>query len=397
MVAASDSLVYIVTMDNDLEIRISSLAGERRRSVRTTERLTQSLAEALNEAMSGEDSPGPTALSRLTGLSHTSVSKLAAREPLDIDDDRLQIIRYSQLDGALSDAGEKPVRIVSGFEGSDVWQGSGLSPLYFERDDRVQVPHVVIQLESGTWIGVDRVQVGYGGTGPGNTHRALTSLIPDEIAVAIADHRYSDVDLSNPDASIYSSLWPFFDLDLPDYQDGRFVVSFSEDEVQLEEHSVVEPSSNFFPTPRSTPLLKAWLDLLRSDNVPEWCSGTIRARVFLHHAEAIHQGFLIPAGEAPRSAPQLVIEQGLLQLWFSLSAPPEGAWLPREAYEILDYAGVYPERLAQEDEKAQAPFRRFLARLGFEGRQRPSYLDISPDGESSLDYIPAEANRTTKE
>lgn len=384
-------------MNIDLEIRISELAIERRQSLRRTERVTQTLAEALAEAMSGDDAPGPSALSRLTGLSHTSVRKLAAREPLANDEDRLQTIRYSRLDGALSDTGEKPVRIVSAFEESDVWQGSGLSPTFFERDEWLEVPHMAIQLDSGSWVGVEQVQVGYGGTGPGNARRALAGLVHEELAAKIAEHRYSDVDLTNPQASVFSSSWPYFDLDLPDFQDGRFIVWFNEDDVQLTHRTVNEPSSNFFPKPRSTPLLKAWLDLLRSDSVPGWCSGTIRARVFLDPAEAAKQGFFVRRGGIDRFSPALVIEQGILQLWFALSAPPEGAWLPREAYEILDYAGVYPEQLALDDEKAQAPFRRFLAKFGFEGRQRPSYLDISPDGTSSLDYIPAETDQTTKE
>jgi hypothetical protein len=396
LIAIVARVFYSENMDTDLEMRISALAIERHQSTRHAERVTQRLAEALAEAMSGEDSPGPSALSRLTGLSHTSVSKLAAREPLVADDDRLQTIKYSQLDGALSDTGEKPIRIVSGFEESDVWQGSGLSPLFFERDEWLEVPHMAIQLDSGVWIGVQQVQVGYGGTGPGNARRALTGLVPDDLAMKISEHRYSDVRLDDLDSSIFSASWPYFDLDLPSYQDGRFVVWFNEDDVQLTEHIVGRPRSNFFPTPRSTPLLKAWLDLLRSDEVPEWCSGTIRARVFLDATEATKQGFFVRRGGIDRFSPTLVIEQGLLQLWFALSAAPEGAWLPREAYEILDYAGVYPEKLAQEDEKAQAPFRRFLARFGFEGRQRPSYLDISPDGEGALDYIPAETNQLRK-
>lgn len=378
-------------MDDTLETQISALASQRRVEMLKASSVDDALSSALKEALSGSDPASVTHLSQITGLSRTYVRKLAARELVVPVNDRLSTVRYSTIPGMLADSGEKPVRIISAFEESDVWQASGLSPFLFEEAGQLHVPNMLLQLDSGGWLGVGTVQVGYGGTGPSNALRLLKAFVDDETAERAADSRFSDINLLDPEQSVFQGRWPAFNLDLPTYQDGRLIVEFSEAHIAEDPAVPSNNHSNFFPSPRPVTHLQAWLDLLDSDNPPDWASGPRRARAFLSRPAAAQQGFVFdryPSPSGPGVA-TVIVEQGYLQLWFAISSPLQGAMLAEEAYEVLARANVYPEDFAAADERAQAPFRRFLRAMNLTPAPRLNYIDISPDGEGTLAYIPA--------
>lgn len=349
------------------------------------------LSGALKEALNGPNPASVTHLSHITGLSRTYVRRLASRELGAPVSDRLSTVHYATIPGQLADSGEKPVRIISGFEEADVWQASGLNPAFFEEDGRINVPNMLLQLDSGRWLGATPVQVGYEGTGPSNALSLLKAFVDDETAKQAASSRFSDLDLQDPEKSVFQQQWPVYNLDLPAYQDGRLIVTFSEAQIAETPVPAGNNHSHFFPTPRSITRLQAWLDLIDSDNPPDWASGPRCARAFISRPAAAQQGFVFDRYPSPTEpgVATVIVEQGYLQLWFAISSPLQGAMLAEEAYEVLARASVYPQDFAAADERAQTPFKRFLKAMNLQPAPRLDYIDISPDGEGALTYIPA--------
>lgn len=282
-------------------------------------------------------------------------------------------------------------RIVASFYQDDIPYAAGIHPLRFAYDSAVSghlsFPQMVVHLEEADeWVGIQQVNVGYNGSGPG----AVTDLLhrhlgmPEAITKRIAYSRFSDSDPR-------TGKGIFTDEDRPRYQlsrlygHGTFLSTF----IGVDQHT-----NNGKSLPRPFPgeesnqpqgtVLQRWIDFLDGPDRPDWTRGTRRARVFLNRQAAEAQGFVDPGVPAlrRRRVAYIVIEQGDLQLWLHAYPPRDTTqYLSDEAYEALGTAGLYPAELAAKD--ARGKFWRVL-RSTVDGNQRPNFIDI--DGE--LEHTP---------
>lgn len=153
----------------------------------------------------------------------------------------------------------------------------------------------------------------------------------------------------------------------------------------LERYDAKSDETGFYPSHAAGSPFTWAIDYLdgaeyvHGDALPAWLHGTRRARVFLDRDAAYEQGF----GDRQRGC-TLVIEQGMLQLWVFTYPPRDPTQLlADEAYESLDYSGLFPDDIAKLDARG-----RFWRHLDHHfGPKRPAYLDISPD-DQGLQYAP---------
>lgn len=237
-------------------------------------------------------------------------------------------------------------RIIASFADYDTLYMSGEHPQALIPAGYARPPHMMWHLDDpNEWIGIDNVQVGYGGTGPGYAYDALKSLGIDETLIRkIAYSRVSDVNPRQPDSGEHSDHWPKFNVPGIQITSAGWVYSTLAGEGRAERVRSRADSDGFYPDkPADTPLQR-WLSLLDGADCPQWAKGNRVARVYLD------------SQSAPRSIGsrlrrfELIIEQGDLQLWIPAFPPRDQTqWLSEEVYESLLAADVYPGELAAKD------------------------------------------------
>ncbi|MCV7286041.1 hypothetical protein H7J87_11935 [Mycolicibacterium wolinskyi] len=271
----------------------------------------------------------------------------------------------------------------------------------------MHIPHLMLRLEEASWIGVANATVGYGGTGPGNAHRALSSVgIDDEIAKEVAFYnRVSHVifdDDGNPDFRQKGLQWPRFGLTTPEpFGDNldRFRIKMlvtdgaSDDDEPATFRAPDVVNNGFYPSPPDDlTLWQRWLKYL--DDPPAWLPGpeTRHGTLFTSLQAAGDAGFsdetlaeraamraAVRIVDTPHSTYPLIIEQGPIQLWITAytSADPT-VWVPPEFHDILRDAGLLPTDVIDADRAST--LRKLVSR---HRNRRPSSIPLGP-GHASL-------------
>jgi hypothetical protein len=287
-------------------------------------------------------------------------------------------------------------RVMAAFNEVDLLLGCGLDPEAFRHGDGLLVPNMMWQAEDGGYVGIDDVNVGYGGTGPHNAHAALLSAGLSETEAGYAfGERYFDLRPGWADPIIRREGW--FDLRRPRFVGSALVVEigYADLDFTFEHKGLGSAASSSLRNARGDLAYQAWLgvldwpeELTGDAEQPRWLAGERVARVFTDADAAMRQGFISGVysglGRAPRQY-DIVVEQGRLQLWVPTYPPDDPTLLlSREAYEALSMAGMYPREVAEKDARRRSV--RYLAKLG--GGERPPYIDISSTGQRRLSHVP---------
>ncbi|MFC0454005.1 hypothetical protein [Rhodococcus jostii] len=233
-------------------------------------------------------------------------------------------------------------RIVAGFAASDVFWSSGCDPGWFltNTSGSLIVPHMLWEVDSGDVIAVDEVDVGYGGAAPS---RALTLLgelgLSDPVARGIAYSRRSVTQLGCDGSTVLHSIahadWPGFQLHTPTRIGASWVLRVTSDNLR---NSLLQAGAP--PRPGAGKIGQMIARELDRVDLPDWAHGRRTARLFDDCGAAQDAGFVdrrpqrSPVPDRPRTY-RLIVEQGLLQLWFELPEPGEAGVLSREARDLI--------------------------------------------------------------
>ena len=142
--------------------------------------------------------------------------------------------------------------------------------------------------------------------------------------------------------------------------------------------------TGFYASPLDEDPVLAWLDLLDSPQRPTWAEGSRRARVFLSADTAAAQGFIThgwtwASQPAPFACPQVVIEQGDLQLWLHYPDPDGDALLPDGIYQALERAGANTRPFVEEEVRRGTLTARALRALRGRDRTLPAFVDLTDE------------------
>lgn len=369
------------------------IGRDRREAMRAAAELDQRAGEVAG-LLVDEYGVSKNAVARTLGISQPHVTALIQRsataERSGIQEDIPVLSTYEAV-GYLSDTKQSISRVIAGFYPLDVLIRSELDPERFREGWSLQVPHMLWQIEDGSWIGIDEVNVGYGpgGTGPSAAYRALTDAgVHQNLAASAYERKFFDLDLAKGSHS-REGHGPHR-LQLPTPQGPAYVVKLEREDLRgTYEHD--EDKDQPTPEPvygKQRTAYEAWIGLLDEPALPAWLEGPRVGRVFSDPEAAREQGFTtygsveLRRGNAPF---QLIVEQGRLQLWVPIYPPLDPTQLlSDEAYRALDDASLYPEHLARLDERGRLV--RYLELIV--RRQRPAFFDVSPGGKGKLSYVP---------
>lgn len=269
----------------------------------------------------------------------------------------------------------------------------------------MRIPNLMVRLEETGWIGVDNATVGYGGTGPGNARRALSSVgIDDDLAADIAFHnRVSHVvfdGAGNPEFRERGLQWPRIGLTTPEaFGDSldrfrvKLLLTDSRDsrgdtsEPELSPASDDDFNDGFHPSPPDDlTVWQRWLSYL--DNPPAWLAPPTKRRgtLFTSLQAAGDAGFSDESRAERETALRgpvfiidtedstypLIIEQGPVQLWISAyTSTDPTVWVPPEFHDVLRDAGLLPEDAIAADEAST--LRKLVSR---HRNRRPSSIPL---------------------
>lgn len=401
-------------MNTQAQRELALLRGERERLARDLDRIDIEMGRRADEILHTQEFVSKSAIARLLGFSHTHVGTLIERAravPEPVASTRIPVMKNTIAGEYVSSTGARIVRSVSAFSPSDALAQSGLDPRLFATDGRqsIHVPNMLWKLDTGEWIGVEQVNVGYGGTGPGLAHDALTRAgVDDATASAIVRWRFCDAaDIDDPDSWTTRRVWPVHARSVPLILDDRMIVLFG-DRLTMPRYGGDGPKqrdqdideTGILPSEHQESPLQGWLRFLDEvDDLPTWAQGTRVARVFRNDEAAAADGFTITSGlwstlRGQTIHPSVVIEQGNVQLWGTFYRPHDTTqYLPEEAYEVLAMASVYPAELAARDERAARPWGRFVSTFFNIRDGLPDIIDISTDAKTELSYVPSEPIR----
>lgn len=401
--------LYGCFMKRHVEAELARLKAARELHAGLIREIDLELGRVSVEAIAEDEYTRKTSIARVIGVSHTQVANLiSAYERSDMAAPPLAGIPILENDLAgqyVLDRETRIVRSISGFSTGDVLARSNLDPRLFDADGRnyPSVPEMIWQLESGEWIGVGTVSVGYGGAGPRYAKQALVRAgVDEELAARIVSFRFCDaVDVSDPTTWDERTVWPAEPRSTPALLEDRIIVHIGERlNTLLDSHpgpARVGPAIDETGIEASNDGISefdAWISFLDSPDVPDWARGPRVARIFLTELEAETQGFILKANHwgisrGSRSSPVVVIEQGFVQIWGHFYRPQNRTQLlPPEAYQVLAAASVYPEELAERDSRAENPLGRFFADLFGTSKPLPPSIDISEDGTRRLAFTP---------
>ncbi|MFK4298105.1 hypothetical protein ABH924_003266 [Arthrobacter sp. GAS37] len=350
-----------------------------------------------------------SSIARVMGVSHTHIGNLMkAYAEADIAGPAVSgipIFVNSLASKYVQERGSRIVRSISGFNPSDALLRSDLDPRLFNDEGSVRSPEMLWKLESGEWIGVGHVSVGYNGTGCDFAVTALVAAgVPEDHARRIVSWRFCDaVDITDPDTWEESRIWPVEPRTGPRIVGDRIIVdvgealnSISDPHQRLKTHQGPVDETGFYASVPDLNSLEAWLGFLDRADVPEWAQGPRVARVLLTEEEARTQGFVRKVsspwgfGRGHSSAAVVVVEQGFVQIWGHFYRPQSRTQLlPPEAYDMLEAAKVYPSELAARDNRwPDSALGRFFADLFGPSKTLPPSIDISDNGARHLSFTP---------
>lgn len=394
-------------MDPQTRAELTVLRARRQRLSHELRDVDIEMGRVASSALAESPSTSKSSIGRLLGFSHTHVSNLidasaAAPNPASRE---IPIVRGEDAGMFIHDAGARVVRSVSGFSEADVLEATGVDPRLLSERDSIRPPNMMWLLDTGEWVGIDNVNVGYGGGGPRAAKTALLGAgISESIAEEIVYSRFCDTnDALNGsiDGWTRSDRWPVYSRGIPLRSDDRMIVMFG-DGLYTRHDSLLDvrgrpevDENGFYPSATGISRLDAWLAFLDDTaQLPHWAQGVRVARVFRNDAAASEAGFVAAPFSPGRSSqavhPSVVIEQGDVQLWGVF--PREGAsaaYLPEKAWEVLAKASVYPDDLRRINQQWQHPFLKFVKSLGWASDKLPDMIDISASGQDALDYVPS--------
>jgi hypothetical protein len=363
----------------DLNRHLESLAGRRRRALADVDALSVEIG-ATATFLRDELGQSKAESARLAGISPSHMTewmKAAVDQGVGLDHDpfqRIPLLEGTELQDFVREH-HGPRRIVASFADHDLLYMSQVDPDQLLRDGFVYQPHMMIETNDDAWVAVDQVNVGYGGTGPGNAERELRGIgVDEDLAHRIAYHRRSDVEVDQPDLAEHTNDWPLYPLITPRPVGSWFVVP-----VAHSAEDVGDPRRRSLEQgPRTA--LRDWLDYLDrpQEKLPRWVRGGRRVRVYLDREAARAAGFteatLRPWRPTHGTYP-LIIEQGRLQLWVEIPISTDPTVLfTNEIHDALELAGFYTDEQRTRDN--HGAFRRWLRSLG---TSRPPYVDLKPD------------------
>jgi hypothetical protein len=292
--------------------------------------------------------------------------------------------RFDEIDDALGTFGP-PTGLLVAFHAEDLVFKAGLNPEQFAvaggrfAPRTIQLPECLLVNDRSQWLGVERANCGYGGTGPRTTISLLNHLgvHSDDVARRVFSERYLYVDLASAEI-IDSSIDPITHIALAgDVIGGVTIVPLGARRADWLEPRLDGPLDRYKVQRNGEGnTLKHWYDdVLHAVDQPVWATGPVRARCYLNY-EAVHAAQLDADPRYESFRPTLVIEQGTVQLWCAAGISYDRTLLSESAQRALELVGLPIPR----ENRAQQLLR--LAR-------RPEYIDIAADGEG-LHHDPAD-------
>ncbi|WP_131823721.1 hypothetical protein [Mycobacterium talmoniae] len=123
--------------------------------------------------------------------------------------------------------------------------------------------------------------------------------------------------------------------------------------------------------------LRDWIEYLDDEgNSPPWKNGPRRISLYPLRDDAEQDGFVSDDG-----VPQLIIEQGDLQIWLvEFVHDSEKVWIPRQYRRYLEILGELPEDTVARDDAS--PFRRWWTS---HADRRPRIIEL---GEGKVNRVP---------
>lgn len=373
----------------DLNRHLEVLASRRRRALSDADELSVQIGAAaafLRDEL-GQSKAESARVVDISPSHMTEWMKAAADQCVGLGYDpfeRVPILDGGDLQEFVTSHGG-PRRIASSFAYHDVLYMSQVDPERLVHEGFVYQPNMMLQTNDSSWVAVNHVNVGYGGTGPSNAERELRGLgIDEDLAYQIAYSRVSDVRLDNADHAFHTNEWPQYPLQTPTPLASWFVVPVVHDPVLLGDGFRGQIGR------LSLTALPDWLEYLDQpqDSLPAWLRGARRVRVYLDDRAARRDGFTVASlrrREGNFGGYPLIIEQGRLQLWVEIPVSTDPTVLfTNEIHDALALAGFYTDEQRARDN--QGAFRRWLRSLG---ATRPPHVDLTP--QLPIRFIPAEA------
>lgn len=247
---------------------------------------------------------------------------------------RVPVLPYLLAGDFVKACGTTVVRSISGFRSGDVLMRSGFHPQAFRyrHPDKYLVPHMLWQLGTDEWIGIDGVNLGYSGNGPDYAKKALRSAgVSETVAAHIVGFRFCDVsalDTANPEWDT-SVRWPVEPRQMPELrEDGALIVHTGNrfaglsktDGLRLNNEGPDPDESGFYPSTHAVDSVTAWFNFLDQpqDALPSWARGDRVITFFLDDHSAGQHGYVKDAsgyGAGFQSFPSVVVVQGAVQVW----------------------------------------------------------------------------------
>ncbi|KMV18289.1 hypothetical protein ACT17_11670 [Mycolicibacterium conceptionense] len=345
--------------------------------------------------------PRPTLNEFIAAAANSNVPTGSAVAPVT----PLPVLSESELVQAVQQGG--PVtEIAASFGDTDTMFLSREPFARFVKGKWLHIPHLMLRLDETGWIGVSNTTVGYGGTGPTNAHRALSSIgIDDDLAREVAfynrvSHVVFDAD-GNPSFNEQGVQWPRLGLAAPepfgDNLDRFRIKLLVTDGVPCGDDDVLsepdEADDGFYESePDGLTQWQRWLKYL--DNPPAWLppSDTRRGTLYTSLEAAGDAGFSDIARadrEANRRSPvrvdidnpyftyPLIIEQGPVQLWLTAyTSTDPTVWVPPEFHDVLRDSGLLPKEAIDTDAGNKASTLRGLVSRHRNRNRRPSSIPL---------------------
>lgn len=244
--------------------------------------------------------------------------------------------------------------------------GLGLQPFYRNgKHSRryISCDHMLMRFGDDAWVQIKGVQFGYGGAGPSHAYRALQLAGLSEEVSRVVFFRDGINLLIDEDGSIRERDFGEPPPVLPRLAtDGSLVA--------------VVHGSNWHES--GVNRMRNWIDYLdQAGNSLPWKPGPRRISLYPSRLDAERDGF----DSSPDGVPQLVIEQGDLQLWLiEFVEDDPSVWIPRQFRRYLEIVDKLPQIIVKSDDSP--PFRRWLTS---HAHRRPRVIEL---GEGKVTRVP---------
>lgn len=347
---------YTGDQDDQLN-KIYELVEKRRKCIENVDLVNLELGEALEEYRKEFPVPTPE-LARRFDLSPVVIEELSdlslGRSTALTSNGTIPIIGQGRVQDMIEQFG--PVtRVIGHVSSNAVLCESGLPIEKFYRDSQysgryIHCEHMLLRFGRDAWAQVERVLYGYGGMGPTYAHKALQNAgLSEDIAELVFYQNYVNYVIDDEGYASEKEFGASFPSEPELASDGSLVVvirGYSWDEGVADQ-------------------MRYWIDYLDSPDASlPWNNGERRVSLYRSSADAKQDGFGSTEG-----IPQLIIEQGDLQLWVMVSADDDPTvWIPEE---LRPYARILGEFSEEMDKDDAPPFKRWLTS---HGSRRPRIL-----------------------